>query len=265
MSKLFAIFGDPVSHSKSPLMHNLGFNTFGVNSCYTRYLLKDGDALRSKFFELGLSGVNITVPHKEAAFRACDWCDDFSKSVGSVNTIILKEGKLHGYNTDALGFFASMKTFQEIHKVLFLGAGGTARSTSILLRDVGFDVAILNRGKEKLESFKNSGFPTYTFETIDDFDFDLIINMTSAGLSDDNLPAPEELLLQLLQNTKGCIDIIYGKETPFLQLAKKLKIETIDGSTMLLKQGVLAFDYFTDHQFDLYKVEQTMKRAFDFG
>ncbi|MEJ2437209.1 MAG: shikimate dehydrogenase [Sulfurovaceae bacterium] len=213
MSKLFAIFGDPVSHSKSPLIHNLGFNTFGVNSCYTRYLLKDGDALRSKFFELGLSGANITVPHKEAAFRACDWCDDFSKSVGSVNTIILKEGKLHGYNTDALGFFASMKTFQEIHKILFLGAGGTARSTSILLRDVGFDVAILNRGKEKLESFKNSG----------------------------------------------------GKETPFLQLAKKLKIETIDGSTMLLKQGVLAFDYFTDHQFDLYGVEQTMKRAFDFG
>ena len=265
MYKLFAIFGNPVKHSKSPLMHNFAFNAFGVDSCYGRYLLEDGSALRSKFFELGLSGANITVPHKESAFKACDWCDDFSKSVGSVNTIVLKEGKLHGYNTDALGFLASMKTFEGIKKILFLGAGGTARSTSVLLKDVGFNVAILNRSKEKLGSFKDSGFATYTFETLDDFDFDLIINMTSAGLDNNDLPAPKKMLQELFQNAKGCIDIIYGKETPFLKLAKELNIKSIDGSTMLLKQGVLAFDHFTDHMFDLYKVEQTMKRIFDFG
>lgn len=264
MSKLFVIFGDPVNHSKSPLMHNLAFKFFGVESCYTRYHLTDGEKLKSKFFDLGLSGANITVPHKEAAFKACDWCDDFAKSVGAVNTIISKDGKLYGYNTDAPGFFECIKIFDGIKKILIIGAGGTAKSTSMLLKNKGFDVVILNRSEGKLASFRNNGFIAYTHKTLDNFDFDLIINMTSAGLNNDDLPAPKELLEKLFEQTKGCIDIIYGKKTPFLKLARELKIKNIDGSMMLLKQGVLAFDYFTEHMFNLKEVEMQMKGAFDF-
>jgi shikimate dehydrogenase len=264
MSKLFAIFGDPVNHSKSPLMHNLAFKLFDIKSCYTRYHLTNGEKLKSKFLDLDLSGANITVPHKETAFKACDWCDDFAKSVGAVNTIVSKNGKLYGYNTDATGFFECIKIFEGIKKILIIGAGGTSKSTSMLLKNKNFDVVILNRSAEKLISFKNNGFMTYTHETLNDFNFDLIINMTSAGLYNDDLPAPKELLKQLLEQTKGCIDIIYGKETPFLKLARELKIKNIDGSMMLLKQGVLAFDYFTEHMFELKDIEEKMKNAFDF-
>ena len=75
--EIFAIFGNPVSHSKSPLMHNLAFQNLGYAACYTRHLLKDGDKLKKTFFALKLKGANITVPHKEAAFNACDELDPF--------------------------------------------------------------------------------------------------------------------------------------------------------------------------------------------
>ena len=87
MSKLFAIFGNPVSHSKSPLMHNLAFSRLGIDACYTRYLLEDGSRLKETFFHLGLKGANITVPHKEAAFNACDVLDDFAKKIGHLGNI----------------------------------------------------------------------------------------------------------------------------------------------------------------------------------
>ena len=102
--KLFAIFGDPVSHSRSPLMHNNVFRELGFNACYTRIHLKDGDRLRETFFGLGLDGANITVPHKEAAFKACDEVRGFAKKIGVVNTLINENGRLVGYNTDADGF-----------------------------------------------------------------------------------------------------------------------------------------------------------------
>jgi len=91
--KLFAIFGDPVAHSRSPLMHNHVFKSLGFKGCYTRIQLKDGSKLRETFFEFGLSGANITVPHKEAAFSACDEIRGFAKKIGVVNTIIYEDGK----------------------------------------------------------------------------------------------------------------------------------------------------------------------------
>ena len=112
--KLFAIFGNPVSHSKSPLMHNIVFKNLGIKACYTRVLLEDGDKLKEKFLSLGLSGANITVPHKEVAFRACDEIRGFAKKVGVVNTIVLEDGKLIGYNTDADGFMFAISEFSDI-------------------------------------------------------------------------------------------------------------------------------------------------------
>ena len=90
MKKLFTIFGNPVSHSKSPLMHNLSFQALNYNGCYTRYRLEDGKQLRNKLFMLNISGANITVPYKEDAFNACDELDEFAQKVGAVNTIVKK-------------------------------------------------------------------------------------------------------------------------------------------------------------------------------
>jgi len=263
MSKtLFAIFGNPVSHSKSPLMHNLAFEGLGVDGCYARYLLKDGKRLKETFFALKLKGINITVPHKEYAYEACDVLDPFAQKVGAVNTIVEKEGKLFGYNTDAPGFLKAISEFENVNTVLFLGAGGTAKSTSIVLKEAGYDVTIVNRSGGRLTYFKEHGFQTYTFDDFIPRSYDLIINMTSAGLEDDTLPAPSEILAQVIPTAKGCVDVIYGKETPFLKLAKTYQKPTKDGSDMLLYQGIIAFEYFTEHAYSFHAIKQHMEKAF---
>jgi len=262
--KYFAIFGNPVSHSKSPLMHNLVFRALGFKGCYGRYLLKDGKQLREKFFKLGLDGINITVPHKEEAYLACDYLDPFAKRVGAVNTIVNRDGKLYGYNTDALGFLKAIDEFKDVKEVLFLGAGGTARSTTSILRDEGYIVTILNRSEARLKSFEDDGFETYTFETFDSKkNYDLVINMTSAGLEDDLLPAPKEILDRVIPSSKACIDVIYGKETPFLKLSKFYSKPTKDGSDMLLYQGIIASEYFMNNLYNFKDIEPKMRRAFN--
>jgi shikimate dehydrogenase len=260
--ELFAIFGNPVSHSKSPLMHNLSFQGLGFDACYTRYLLEDGKKLKQTFFDLQLKGINITVPHKEYAYNACDILDPFAKKVGAVNTIVEKEGKLYGYNTDAPGFLKAISEFKDVKTVLFLGAGGTAQSTSSILREEGYDVTILNRSEGRLERYIQEGFQTYTFETFVLKQFDLVINMTSAGLEDDSLPAPKELMEKIIPPAKACVDVIYGKETPFLKLARSYDKPTKDGSDMLLYQGIIAFEYFTGNRYTFDEIEFHMKKAF---
>lgn len=243
-------------------MHNLAFEGLGVDGCYTRYLLEDGSTLKEKFLSLGLKGINITVPHKEEAYHACDILDPFSQKIGVVNTIVKRDGKLYGYNTDAPGFLKAISEFKAVKKVLFLGAGGTAQSTSSILRDEGYEVTLLNRSEGRLEKYKNDGFETYTFDTFKPKVYDLVINMTSAGLEDENLPAPQEILEHVIPSAKACIDVIYGKETPFLQLAKTYKKPTKDGSDMLLYQGIIAFEYFTDHKYSFNEIKPYMGKAF---
>ena len=259
---LFAIFGNPVSHSTSPLMHNLSFQGLNYDACYARYRLQDGEKLKNTFFSLGLKGINITVPHKEYAYNACDVLDPFAKKVGAVNTIVEKEGKLYGYNTDAPGFLKAISEFKDSKTILFLGAGGTAQSTSSILRDEGYEVTLLNRSKGRLERYKNDGFETYTFDDFIPKEYDLIINMTSAGLEDESLPAPKEILDSVIPQAKACVDVIYGKETPFLKLAKSHNKPTKDGSDMLLYQGIIAFEYFTDKHYTFEEIEPHMKKAF---
>lgn len=243
-------------------MHNLAFKGLGFDGCYGRYLLKDGSRLKEKFLSLGLKGANITVPHKEEAYNACDKLDDFAQKVGVVNTIVKKDGLLYGYNTDASGFLRAIMEFGDLKRVLFLGAGGTAKSTAILLRESGYSVTLLNRSANRLEYFKNEGFDTFTFDKFKPSEYDLVINMTSAGLTDDSLPAPLEILKAIIPNAKACVDVIYGKDTPFLKLVKQNSKPYKDGSDMLLYQGVIAFEYFTDHKYNFKQIKPYMQKAF---
>ena len=262
--RLFAIFGDPVTHSRSPLMHNNVFKSLNYDACYTRVHLKDGTKLRETFFGLGLSGVNITVPHKEAAFKACDEIRGFATKVGVVNTIVEEDGKLIGYNTDADGFLYAIKPFGTIKTVLVLGAGGTAKALSQRFKDESMDVTVMNRSEGRLEAFKESGFTTATWDTITIKSYDLIVNTTSAGLQDDNLPAPLEVLKPLLQQCNFGADAIYGKLTPFLQLCADLEVTAKDGADMLLGQGVLANALFTQNTLELKAIETPMQESFLF-
>ncbi|MDF1881348.1 shikimate dehydrogenase [Sulfurimonas sp. MAG313] len=261
-TKLFAIFGNPVKHSRSPLMHNKVFKKLGVQACYTRIHLEDGTKLRETFFAQKLMGANITVPHKEAAYKACDEIRGFAQKIGVVNTIVNENGRLIGYNTDADGFLFSIEKFDTLKTILIIGAGGTAKALSMKLQEVGYKVSVLNRSKANLEYFSKSGFITFTWEDCPIVSYDLVVNTTSAGLSDDNYPAPLELLRGLLEKTSYGADAIYGKLTPFLRLCKELNLPYKDGADMLLGQGILANNLFTQEKYSLDEIEKPMKESF---
>ncbi len=259
MHELFAIFGNPVHHSRSPLMHNLAFKTLGYPGCYTRWRLEEGEMLRETFFRLGLKGINITVPHKEAAFEAADVVEPFAAEVRAVNTLVLEDGKLHGFNTDAPGFYRALQRLGEVRSALIMGAGGTARALSLYLRSRGIDVEVVNRSARRLKWFEAEGFVSHTWEGFEAKAHDVVINTTSAGLEDDALPMPRALLDAALGQTAYAVDVIYGKETPFLKEAKRLNLLTFDGSQMLLQQGIIAFDHFTGHRYTLDRIEAAMR------
>lgn len=260
--KLFTIFGDPVSHSRSPLMHNSVFKKLGVRACYSRTQLTESSQLRDVFFAKALSGANVTVPHKEAAYAQCDEVRGIAQTIQAVNTLVLEEGRLIGYNTDADGFMSAIQSFGPIQTALILGAGGTARALSIALRQGDITPTILNRSQGRLEYFKNGGFEAYGWDDFTAAPYDLIINTTSAGLSDDALPIPRALLTELLTHAKGAIDVIYGKETPFLREIKISALPYKDGSDMLLAQGVLANHLFLNGTFSHDEIAVPMKHSF---
>jgi shikimate dehydrogenase len=239
--KKFVIFGNPVSHSKSPLMHNAAFKALNIDAVYEKYELNDGAQLKQIFLTSNFSGANITVPYKIEAFKQADILDDFAKKIGAVNTWVLNQGKIYGYNTDAPGFIKAVSEF-EFNNVLLLGAGGTAKAIEVALINENKKVDILNRS-DKSDEFSSS---FYTWENFKIKKYDLVINSTSAGLNDDFLPTPKEILDKILLNAKYCFDCIYGKQTPFLQLANKYNKQYKDGTEMLLYQGVIALEKFVN-------------------
>lgn len=261
--KLFAIFGDPVSHSRSPLMHNSVFKKLNYKACYTRVHLLDGSKLKETFFSLGLSGANVTVPHKEEAYKACDEVRGFAKSIGVVNTLINENGRLIGYNTDADGFMYAIKEFGKVNDVLILGAGGTAKALASRFMQDNIKVSVLNRSQGRLSYFKEIGCDTSDWESYSTKKYDLVVNTTSAGLKDEELPAPKEIIVDALENTSFVADAIYGKVTPFLRLAQEKNITFKDGADMLLGQGVLANELFVNKELKLEDIKTNMLHSFE--
>ena len=260
--KLFSIFGNPVSHSISPKMHNLTLTGLHINGCYIRTHLENGSQLISKFKSLQLDGANVTVPHKEFAYKLCDEPDEFAKKIGAVNTLVKNNNKICGYNTDALGFYKAIESFGKIKNALILGAGGTSKAIATILKEKNINVTVLNRSKNRLEYFKKNSIKAYNWKDFEVQTYELIINTTSAGLSDDSLPLDENLLTILMQKSKFAFDVIYNKKTPFLKLALKNNLTCKDGADMLLYQGVLAFNLFFQNKFDNKDISQHMKGAF---
>ena len=261
--KLFAIFGNPVAHSRSPLMHNSVFKHLDYPACYTRIHLTDGTKLKEIFFSLGLSGANVTVPHKEEAFKACDEVRGFAKNIGVVNTLINENGKLIGYNTDADGFMYAIEEFGSVQNVLIIGAGGTAKALASRFLQDDINVSVLNRSEGRLSYFKELGCTCQTWEDFEVSKYDLVVNTTSAGLKDEELPAPKEILENILDNTSFAADAIYGKLTPFLKLAQDKNITYKDGADMLLGQGVLANEYFTQGELNKEDIKLHMQKSFE--
>ena len=266
--KIFAVFGNPISHSISPRLHNAALGELGLSreALYTRYELADGSRLISKFKELKLSGANVTVPHKEAALAQCDVADETAIKIGSVNTLVSRGGKIYGHNTDAPGFLRAIESFGQINSALVLGAGGTAKAVAYALKSCGVRVCVLNRSEGRLANFAEyENFSWANFAEFKGGKFDLVVNTTSAGLKDENLPAPAELLHPIFNEAKFAFDVIYGKKTPFLNLASTSGLAHKDGLEMLLFQAALALNLFFDDSLDEAKIENAMQKALRLG
>ncbi|MDR0747589.1 MAG: shikimate dehydrogenase [Helicobacteraceae bacterium] len=239
--RLFAVFGNPIAHSLSPLIHNAAFAAFDRDAVYTRVLLDRGEALRTAFERCGLSGANITVPFKEFAFDQADEVRGIAREIGAVNTWVVENGRIVGYNSDAPGFIEALGYAPK--KVLILGAGGTARAISHALIESGSDIFVLNRSEAKLAYFLRKKIACSTKSP--KADFDLIVNTTSAGLKDDLLPLNEAVLKNYFLNAQTAFDVIYGRQTPFLTLAGKCRLKTQDGLEMLINQAAISFRLFS--------------------
>lgn len=260
---LFAIYGNPVSHSKSPHLHNFTFLKLGfLDYCYTRIKLENGNELVDNFKKLKLLGANVTVPFKEDAFRQCDEIVGLAKEIKAVNTIVYKNNKTIGYNTDSIGFLKSIEDFDDVKKVLIIGAGGTAKAIAIALKHNNIQTTILNRSKEKLAYFKEAGIKSDDWNDFKAEDYDLVVNTTSAGLSDDSLPAPIEIINNIFSHTKYAYDVIYNKPTPFLTKANELGLTCKNGKDMLIFQAAFAFMLFSDYP-EFNRISNLMKYAME--
>lgn len=240
--KYFCVFGNPISHSLSPLIHNATLCSLGLPHLYARYHLLDSSKLKSTFFKLNLSGANITLPFKEEAFKQADEIRGIAKGIGAVNTFVLENNKIIGYNTDAPGFYATIKVYS-FKSALILGAGGSAKAIAYILKQNNFDVVIANRSNKNASIFETKNIPFFLFSRIPQKPYDIIINATSSSIQN-TLPLDENTLGKLFSETKMVYDLIYGIKSAFLESAKRQNLTTKDGRDMLIWQAVYALKLF---------------------
>jgi shikimate dehydrogenase len=259
-ARLFGVLGDPVDHSCSPAMQNAAFAATGLPHLYLRYRVPIG-GLRSALAEartLGMAGLNLTVPLKEAAIPLLDRLTPEARRIGAVNTVLFERGgrTLVGDNTDARGFALAVqgRTRLRCGTAVLVGAGGSARAVGTALLRVGCQrLVIANRTPARAEALADRLGRTPGVEIVPTplaalargdalADADLLVNTTPVGLAGGAVPvrfvaAPRRCL---------CVDLVYGsRPTPFLVAAARAGRPTLDGSAMLLHQGALSFEAWT--------------------
>lgn len=250
-TKITGLFGYPIKHTLSPVMHNAAFEALGLDYCYVAfpvhpdYLEEAVKAIRA----LNLSGVNVTIPHKERVIPFLDEIDKEASYIGAVNTIVNSVGMLKGYNTDGKGFMQYLfecGISAEGKEVLIVGAGGASRAISYYVVKEAKKVYLYDIEKEKAERLVADLKKNFdNISTVDDIarieKFHLLINATPLGLKDED-PLPFDTAL--LRSDQIVCDLIY-KKTRLLDEASKKGCLTLDGLGMLLWQGVFAFELWT--------------------
>ena len=248
----YAVMGNPIGHSKSPLIHSLFAEQTGQKLEYSAILveLKQFNEAVREFQEQQGKGLNVTVPFKRDAWRLVDERSACAELAGAVNTIVLREdGTLYGDNTDGVGMVRDIKDNLGIaiegKKVLLLGAGGAVRGVlGPLLEEHPAEVVIANRSAERAQEladdFEDHGkVEGSSFDDLDGTHYDIVINGTSASLKGEVPPLPEGIL------AKGafCYDMMYsGEPTAFLVWAEDEGCERLsDGLGMLVEQAAESF------------------------
>jgi shikimate dehydrogenase len=235
-TKYFAVFGNPILHSKSPHLFNSVFKQFGLNAHYTRIHPQSAIDIINIIKQTPLSGANITAPFKEEMIDLVDVLTVDAESIGAINTIVNNEGRLLGYNTDHFGVTQSLKEAGiELHncKCLVLGGGGAARSAVYGLKRFGANVSICNRTKSKAETIAND-FECKLLEW-DNFDTSIDFDVVISTL----LPAANPSFLKSI-NFTYLFDASY-KQSTVRTIAESMGVKIILGERWLLHQAVEAF------------------------
>ena len=258
MTDKYAVFGNPIEHSKSPQIHRQFAEQTGQDLSYSKQLVaEDGfEAAADTFFAEGGKGLNITVPFKQDAYSYAARTTHRARRAGAVNTLSLEaDGTVLGDTTDGVGLVSDIVDnlgWQVRHKkVLILGAGGAVRGVlEPLLEQQPQHIVIANRTVDKaLQLAKGFAEFGYTlgcgFDMLDEQQFDLIINGTSAGLQGDLPPLPDCLIDS--GGATACYDMLYGAEpTPFMQWATERGAVVSDGLGMLVGQAAESFALWRD-------------------
>ena len=247
MTDKYAVIGNPIAHSKSPLIHTAFAKQTNQNISYERVLapIDSFEATVSDLITQGYKGSNVTIPFKFEAFALCDELTDRAQAAGAVNTLTFNSGKIRGDNTDGAGLINDIqhnlqRTLQGT-RLLLLGAGGAAQGVLLpLLNAQPANITIANRSLAKARNmqikFAQETLSDSSFEALS-APFDVIINATSTGLSDAALPIPNIIF------GKNCLayDMMYGRETPFMAQARATGAQVADGLGMLVEQAAEAF------------------------
>ena len=249
MTDKYAVIGNPIGHSKSPLIHTMFAKQTGQDISYEAILAPlDGFAATiARLREEGYKGCNITVPFKFEAFQLCTKLTGRARAAQAVNTLVLEAAETLGDNTDGAGLVADIEQNLDsklmFQKVLLMGAGGAAHGVIWQLFNAGASIIVANRTVDKAEQLaaEFAGYGTVSaksYEALAGQQFDMVINATSSSLNDALPPLPAGLF------KPGALayDMMYGKETPFMKFAREQGAARIaDGLGMLVEQAAEAF------------------------
>ena len=248
-ARLAGVFGHPVTHSRSPRLHGFWLQRYGIDGAYIPLGVAPGGfgaAVRA-LVDLGFRGANVTIPHKLAAFEICDAVAPFARRAGAVNTLIFRDGRIEGSNTDGFGFLESIREAApgwraDAGPAVLLGAGGAARAIAAALLDAGAPrVTLVNRTAAKAEALaRDLGGPIHVADRAPLEDAALLVNTTSLGMQ--GQPGLE-VDLAPLPASAVVADIVYVPlETRLLAAARARGLVAVDGLGMLLHQARPGFE-----------------------
>jgi len=274
------IFGYPIVHSLSPVLHNAAFAKLGLDFVYLSFPVKPEDledavkAIKS----LNMVGVNVTIPHKRKVLDYLDEVDHEARMMTSVNTILHQDGRLIGYNTDGEGFLESLRREGEFDpqgkRAFVIGAGGAACAISFALVKAGIKSIILtNRTPEKakilLERLKKNVKDQCKFSLVDFSQrnspgimdrVDLFINATSVGMH-----AGDPLLINpdLFPSNIFVYDVVYNRKTELLKEAEERNLPFLGGVGMLVYQATLSFKIWTSQKAPIDEMRNILRAEFN--
>jgi shikimate dehydrogenase len=260
---LYGVVGFPLGHTLSPIMHNTAFEVTGVNAIYLAFETKDAEGFVKGMRALGIKGMSVALPFKSEVLAYLDDVDGMAEKIGAVNTIVNNNGRLTGYNTDALGALKALQDVLDLSGMscLLIGAGGAARAIGFVLREEGVRLTVANRSPERGMKLARSLQSTFVpLGDLSGIDADILIQTTSVGMypHTDQCPIPEDLL----KGDVMVMDIIYNPiETRMLKVARAHGSKTINGLSMFINQGAEQFRLWTGLEPPLSEMTKVVKEA----